>query len=86
MIEIRRIQGNSREDANIPNQPFSLWGRMIPSLQDGRWDYRTVGQDNNLSACLFYLHHGFSIGGFDNRSYDGTSQEGKSDIYFYRDI
>lgn len=172
MIEIRRIQGNSREDANISNQPFSLWGRMIPSLQDGRWDYRiekfetetemcfpdyaydpdtydgvilgaydgntcigvavlgnamfrylyledlkvnrdyrgrgvggllvdacmnearsrgmkgvyTVGQDNNLSACLFYLHHGFSIGGFDNRSYDGTSQEGKANIYFYRDI
>lgn len=40
-------------------------------------------QDNNLSACLFYLSCGFEIGGFDNRVYDGTSQAGKADIYFY---
>ena len=40
-------------------------------------------QDNNLNACLFYLKTGFTIGGFNNRVYDGTSQEGKSDIFFY---
>ena len=171
MMEIRQITSQRRDDANIPNQPFLLWGRMIPSLCDGVWDHRveesekasemcfpdypydpdtydgvilgayegdtcigvaalrnsmfrylyledlkvnrdrrgqgiggmlveacvreaarrgmkgvyTVGQDNNLSACLFYLHHGFAIGGFDNRAYDGTSQEGKADIFFYRD-
>lgn len=172
MIEIRPIQSHRQCDANIPNQPFAVWGRMIPSLRDGKWDYTvealaettemcfpdypydvdtydgvflgaydgdtcigvaalrnsmfrylyledlkvsrdyrgkgvggllieacmeqakergmrgvyTVGQDNNLSACLFYLRHGFAIGGFDNRVYDGTSQEGKADIYFYRDL
>lgn len=170
MIEIRKISVQNNDDANIPNQPFTLWGQMIPSLQDGKWDYctvefaektrmcfpdfpydvedggiylgaydgqtcigvavlrkamfrylyledlkvneayrgcgiggmlieaametakeeklqgvYTVGQDNNLSACLFYLRHGFQIGGFDNRSYRGTSQENKADIYFYRD-
>ena len=171
MIEIRQITAQCRCDANIPNQPFVLWGRMIPSLHDGVWDYEvqevemvtemcfpdypydvdtydgvifgaydgdtcvgvsairnsmfrylylddlkvnrdcrgqgiggmlveaciceaarrgmkgvyTVGQDNNLSACLFYLHHGFAIGGFDNCAYKGTAQEGKADIYFYRD-
>lgn len=40
-------------------------------------------QDNNLNACLFYLKVGFQIGGFNNRVYDGTSQEGKADIFFY---
>lgn len=40
-------------------------------------------QDNNLNACMFYLGCGFQIGGFDNRVYDGTSQEGKGDIQFY---
>jgi len=171
MIEIRRITGERASDANLPNQPFTLWGRMIPSLRDGAWDYRietfaertemcfpdfpydpakddavflgayedarcvglavlrrgmfrylylddlkvdrdcrgrgigarlieacmaeaarekllgvyTVGQDNNLSACLFYLRRGFAIGGFDNRAYRGTAQEEKADIYFYRD-
>lgn len=45
----------------------------------------TVGQDNNLTACRFYLKTGFEIGGFDNRVYRGTSQEDKADIIFYRE-
>ena len=43
----------------------------------------TIGQDNNLSACLFYIGCGFEIGGLNTRVYEGTRQEGKSDIYFY---
>ena len=45
----------------------------------------THAQDNNLNACLFYLKTGFRIGGFDNRTYGGTSQAGKADITFYLD-
>lgn len=45
----------------------------------------TIAQDNNLSACLFYLKQGFEIGGFDNRCYRGTPQESKADIFFYLD-
>ena len=44
-----------------------------------------VAQDNNLSACLFYLSRSFEIGGFDDRAYRGTSQAHKADVYFYRD-
>lgn len=169
MITVKQI--TKAANANIPNEPFSLWGKMIPSLQDGKWDYKTVtfpkatemcfpdfsydtqdggfyfgaydgdacvgvavlrkqmfkylyledlkvnknyrrhgiggmlieacmkkakelkmqgvytvAQDNNLSACQFYLKQGFQIGGFDNRGYRGTNQEEKADIYFYRDI
>ncbi len=172
MAEIHRITGENRQDAQLPNEPFVLWGRLIPHLQDGMWSYRverfakememcfpdvpydperedgvflgaydgetciglavlrsgmfrylylddlkvcrafrgkgvggmlvaacmeeakarggrgiyTVGQDNNLSACLFYLKQGFDIGGFDNRAYRGTAQENKADIYFYKDV
>lgn len=46
----------------------------------------TQGQDNNLSACLFYVKSGFHIGGLDTDVYKGTSQEGKSDIIFYLDV
>lgn len=49
-------------------------------------DYKgiyTVGQDNNLAACNFYLKQGFEIGGFNTRDYQHTQQEEKSDIYFY---
>ena len=42
-------------------------------------------QDNNLNACRFYLKTGFKIGGFDNRRYDGTGQEGTADIIFYKE-
>ena len=173
MVEIRKITSESKQDLNLPNEPFRMSGRLIPSLKDGCWDYREelfetpetmcfpdedydfqkyskdgyllgayengicVGigifreefwkyvyvydlkvsaaargkgigrmlidagmaeakargyrglylyaQDNNLNACRFYLKAGFVIGGFDNRRYDGTSQEGKADIIFYKE-
>lgn len=171
-ISVCRIDEAHAEDARLPNQPFQIWGRMIPSLEHGKWsfevkksdrieedcfpdepydvvkdnavflgaydgdkcigiavlrrdmfkylylddlkvnrDYRrcgaggiliescmdeaeklgmkgvyTIGQDTNLSACLFYLKQGFEIGGFDNRCYRGTSQEKSANIYFYKDI
>ena len=44
-----------------------------------------TAQDNNLSACLFYLAVGFRIGGFDTEVYRGTNQAEKADIIFYRD-
>lgn len=45
----------------------------------------TIGQDNNLAACLFYVNTGFRIGGLNTDTYIGTKQEGKADIYFYKD-
>jgi len=53
------------------------------ALQQGYEGIYAVAQDNNLNACRFYLDRGFQIGGYNNRVYDGTSQQGKSDIYFY---
>ena len=175
MIEIRVIEADRRQDINIPNDPFPLYGRMIPSYVDEQWRYDVVnfeedavsemcfpdehydydamrgdhtfigaydgekcvglailrdawlrylylydlkvsrayrrqgvaraliekakeisvargyrglytqGQDNNLSACLFYIQSGFVIGGFDSNVYKGSNQEGKSDIIFYLD-
>lgn len=46
----------------------------------------TIGQDNNLAACRFYVKCGFAIGGLNTRVYDGTKQEGKRDIYFYKTL
>ena len=173
MIEIRRITEENKQDLNLPNAPFQMPGRLIPSLENGIWNWREelfneprsmcfpdenydfqkfsrdgfllgayedgvclglgifreefwkyvyvydlkvsalarrkgigrmlvdagmaeakargyrglylYAQDNNLNACRFYLKAGFEIGGFDNRRYDGTSQEGKADIIFYKE-
>ncbi len=176
MIEIKRITEANKNDINIPNEPFTLWGRMIPTYDGNRWNYSeelfekkeiremifpdenydfnarktecffvgayneegecvglavykhdwlkyiyledikvckayrgysigkrlldegkkiardnnydgiyTIAQDNNLSACLFYINFGFVIGGFNTHEYKGTSQADKSNIYFYLD-
>ena len=171
-IIIRKLDNAHALDARLPNQPFQLWGQVIPILQDGKWSYRvqksnqigedcfpdeeydvtrddrifigayfeeqcvglavlrkewyrylylddlkvnadlrghgiggmlieaameeakalglhgvyTICQDTNASACLFYLKHGFTIGGFDNRVYDGTKLEGTGNIIFYREL
>ncbi len=45
----------------------------------------TIGQDDNLAACLFYLKCGFRIGGLDTEVYRGTAQADKADIFFYLD-
>lgn len=174
-ITVRKIEKSREADIRIPNEPFSLYGRMIPLYDGERWshdtvrfpeeqiremvfpdenyDYdsmaensifvgayegencvglaiyqhswnkylylydlkvkaayrgrrigeqligagrelarengyrglHTVGQDNNLGACSFYVRCGFEIGGMDSRVYRGTAQEGKSDILFYLD-
>lgn len=172
-ISIRFLDKARASDINLKNEPFQLFGRMLPCYQDGRWSYTTVetgkiswelfpdeaydfekmekdhvfigaydgsacvglailqrqwhkyiylhdlkvsrayrgrhiaakmidtaglyarehgyrgiwaiAQDNNLAACLFYVNSGFRIGGLDTEVYTGTSQEGKSDIYFYKD-
>lgn len=173
MIEVRSIGPENRADINLPNQPFPLFGRMLPRYENGRWSYTveyspdvtemcfpdenydyenmrrdcfflgaydgetcvglavlqkgflrylylydlkvdrayrgkgaakqlieaakavalregyrglyTVGQDNNLGACLFYIKSGFRIGGLDTEVYKGSNQEGKADITFYLD-
>lgn len=177
MIEIIRIDDARKNDINIPNEPFLLWGKMIASYDGNNWAYTTekvkedkvsemvfpdekydfnerkkesffvgaydeggkciglaiykhdwlkylyledlkvykayrgkgigkrlleegkkiavensyrgiytIGQDNNLSACLFYIKTGFTIGGLNTRCYDWTSQADKSNIFFYLDI
>ncbi|MBR2263926.1 MAG: GNAT family N-acetyltransferase [Firmicutes bacterium] len=55
------------------------------ALDRGYHGLYTIGQDNNLIACRFYLSAGFRIGGLDTEVYKGTSQEGKADIIFYLD-
>lgn len=42
MIQIRKIDAQHKSDINIPNESFTLFGRMIPSYKDERWKYEIV--------------------------------------------
>ena len=55
------------------------------ALERGYRGIYTIGQDNNLAACRFYLKQGFLIGGFNDCDYRYTQQANKADIYFYLD-
>ncbi|MDY0875783.1 hypothetical protein SOL52_07040 [Lactobacillus helveticus] len=37
-IQIKQI--TNLEDINIKNEPFTIWGKMIPSLKNGHWNYQ----------------------------------------------
>lgn len=38
-ISIKIIDQTHKDDINIPNQPFRLFGRMLPSYNNGQWEY-----------------------------------------------
>lgn len=54
MIEVREIGAACKADINIPNEPFALFGRMVPSYTEEQWGYRTVLFDEkNVSEMCF---------------------------------
>lgn len=46
----------------------------------------TIAQGSNLGANRFYLASGFHIGGLNTNDYHFTSQQGDTDIYYYREF
>lgn len=39
MITVKIIDRDHKKDINIKNEPFRLFGRMIPSYRDEKWSY-----------------------------------------------
>ena len=48
MTEIRLIDVQHSKDINLPNEPFKLFGRLIPKYSDGKWSWKT-----ELLKCAF---------------------------------
>ena len=54
MSEIRVIDAENKQDINIPNEPFSLFGRMIPSYINEQWTYSIVRfKEDEISEMCF---------------------------------
>lgn len=61
-----------------------LDGAMELAKSLGKIGVWLICQDNNLGACRFYLKNGYTLGGMNLPVYEGTKQEGKADLYFYK--
>lgn len=54
MIEIKRIDESLKKDINIKNEPFTLWGKMIPTYDGNNWLYKTEKyEEGEVSDMLF---------------------------------
>ncbi len=54
MTVIREITPARKSDVNIPNEPFPLFGRMVPAYQDGSWSHRCVlFEEKDVSEMCF---------------------------------
>lgn len=53
-MKIREIDCVHKADINIPNEPFELIGRMIPTYVNEQWGYQTVlFEPENVSKMCF---------------------------------
>lgn len=59
MIDIRIISAENQRDINIPNEPFPLFGRMLPSYVDGRWSYSVERSDTEGEMCFPDEHYSY---------------------------
>ena len=41
MIRVQVIDEARKQDLALPNEPFPIYGRLIPRLEDGIWSYET---------------------------------------------
>ena len=54
MIEVRVIDETRKADINIPNEPFPLFGRMVPSYADEKWGYtEALFDEKDVSEMCF---------------------------------
>ena len=54
VIFIKTINNANKEDINIKNEPFKLFGRMIPSYMDEKWNYEVerFPEDEITEMCF----------------------------------
>ncbi len=86
MIDVRIINAEHKQDINIPNEPFLLFGRMIPTYVDEQWNYSVEKTDMEQQMCFPDENYSFDdmvenstfIGAYDNEKCIGLAimQEG----------
>ena len=76
MFEIKIIDEKHKKDINIPNESFSLFGRMIPSYINEQWQYRTVRFEKEMIGKMCFPDENYNYEEMKDKSvfvgaYDG---------------
>lgn len=53
-IVIRILDSNNSKDINLPNQPFSLFGRLIPIYMNEEWGYQVHRFDESQTTEMCF--------------------------------
>lgn len=48
MVEIRIVDALHKTDINIPNEPFQMFGKIIPSYDGTSWTYQLLRFDSEV--------------------------------------
>lgn len=63
LIEIRPIDAGHKADINIPNEPFLLFGRIVPTYDGREWHIRFAAlRPRALERCVFRTKTTTTIG------------------------
>lgn len=81
MIDVRIINAEHKQDINIPNEPFLLFGRMIPTYVNERWDYSVEKFGTERQMCFPDENYNYDdmakdctfIGAYDNEKCIGLA-------------
>lgn len=58
MVETRIIDAAHKQDINLPNEPFCLFGRIVPSYSKGQWQYAVVRfREDEIGEMCFPDEH-----------------------------
>ena len=54
MITVKLIESDRKSDLNIKNHPFKLFGLMLPSYSNGKWDHTEIlfPEENVTEMCF----------------------------------
>ncbi len=59
MIQIKIIDKPHQTDINLPNEPFNLEGKLVPTYLDGRWSYEAVRYEPEKITQMCFPDEGY---------------------------
>lgn len=77
MIEIKMINAAHSADANLPNEPFLIFGRMILEYRDGRWSSREVEFPPEKRREMCFPDEHYKLEEMSDTTFLGAYEDGK---------